>query len=133
MKIIKSLSIGLLCFALFPLNGNAQTGCFTAGGNKDLYTMTGTTTTTNVCGTGTLSYSGVQTKYSKPSGCSWVPLSTSGTCKVNAPEGSNLCGIIGLYTLSCPIDDYIPYLILLLTGLGFITLRNNRSVYFNIF
>lgn len=117
MKIIRNLFLSVL-FVSFYFNVYSQSGCYTAGGNKDLYTMTGTATTTTICGAGTQSYSNTQTKYNKPAGCNWVPLSTSGTCKVNTPEGNNLCGIIGIYTLACPIDDYTPLALCALAGIG---------------
>lgn len=117
----------LLCgLFLLIMNIKAQTGCFTAGGNKDLYTMTGSSTTTSTCGAGTLSFTDMQTMYSKPAGCGWVPLSTSGTCKVNTPEGNNLCGIIGLYMLSCPVDNSGYWLYLTTGFIAFLAIRNRN-------
>jgi hypothetical protein len=61
---------------------------------------------------------------------------TTRECVVRAGTSSPYSWFGGVFAQNyymCPIDDYIPYLMLLLTGLGFITLRNNRSVYFNIF
>jgi hypothetical protein len=104
----------------------AQTGCFTAGGNQDLYTMSGTVTTTSTCGTGTEYYSDTQTMYNKPAGCGWIPLSTSGTCLVHTSLG-NLCGIKGLYILSCPIDSSILVLLFVAGCLGFYFITGNSK------
>lgn len=113
----------LVVFICFIGDVQAQTGCFTAGGNQDLYTMTGTATTTNSCGTGTEYYSDTQTMYNKPAGCGWTPLSTSGTCLVHTSLGE-LCGIKGLYMLSCPIDDYILPIMGIIGLLAFYKIRN---------
>ncbi|MBB6235478.1 hypothetical protein HDC90_000075 [Pedobacter sp. AK013] len=78
------------------------------------------------------------------SGFSYATSSSTATCSTfsSGTYTSSLCNIEGTSSPNyrqattnliypCPIDEYIPFLMLLLIGLGFVTLKNSKSVYLN--
>ena len=104
----------------------ATDGCYSTFTNRFYYILIGTN-----------NYSG--STYATAGSTLSCSTFTSGSYNPNAPcsiEGSNSSSYRQATTnliYPCPIDDYIPFLMLLLAGLGFITLKNNKLVYFNIF
>lgn len=76
----------------------------------------------------------------------WI--SSGGACYVKVPGTSMGCGFFGLqpcpasYTLGvsgyftsgnvpCPIDDYIPFILLATAGLGFLYLKRKSKIIYN--
>jgi hypothetical protein len=66
---------------------------------------------------------------SNPNQCQWNgSFSSNPSCLfVNPIGGGWVCGRLGTYSLvTCPIDDYIPYIILAFGAIGFIFIRKYR-------
>lgn len=123
----------LLCgLLLLVSNLKAQTyGCLvTDGGNRRLYTMPESPSSTYTANCGGVSQSNLTGYTGSPvtidAACSWTPGVVDvqpHTCYI--PSGG-YCGKLGTYVLACPIDDYIGLILCIAGFLGWYILRRKR-------
>jgi len=135
MKIFYLTIILLLLFQIS--RAQTFTGCLiTDGQNQDLYTnISGNVGSLPIgtCGSTTsLPVSNVWTKRSARAGCKWSPSVSNPASCVIRDLSTNRCGVLGTYTLNCPIDDFIFLLIFPISLFALMIIRNKYFTYYNL-
>jgi hypothetical protein len=128
--------IFLFSITKFSFGQGSATGCYTQAFDNAVHTVSFVGTYANNTGKVSLS-----TNY-----CSWTPSVTGTTCRVcpgsvvnatgacrvsatNTNPLATVSGFLGTFNMVlCPLDDYIPYFILVTGGLGFFYLRRKNTI-----
>jgi predicted membrane-bound mannosyltransferase len=104
---LKSLIFFVICLFFYANKVNAQTqGCLVSG---VLYNTSAAVIPNTACG--------------------WATPAAAASTWTNSQKNQCISygGVAGGYNqIPCPLDDYVPYIVAVIGGLGFIYIRNNN-------